>query len=145
MLRRCLALRRVSPFSIFQKHLGETRVLKGIKNPTRKSAKMYRQLSTPERKIFEERARRVSYPALDAYNRFQKEYAPRFVHLPMKQRQRKVAQLWAELKENGTVKIPRGATSKVKKVAKKKTKRSVPLKARSGGKKPAKKGAKKLK
>ncbi|KAG5470371.1 hypothetical protein LSCM4_03067 [Leishmania orientalis] len=146
MLRRCLALRRVSPFSIFQKHLGETRVLKGIKNPTRKSAQMYRQLSTPERKIFEERARRVSYPALDAYNRFQKEYAPRFMHLPMKQRQRKVAQLWAGLKENGTVKIPKGATSKVKKVAKKmKAKRSVPRKASSGGKKPAKKGSKKLK
>ncbi|CAG9580528.1 putative kinetoplast DNA-associated protein [Leishmania major strain Friedlin] len=119
MLRRSFTLRRVSPFSLFQKHLGETGVLKGIKNPAKKSAQMYSKLSTPERKMFEERARRVTYPALDAYNRFQKEYAPRFLHLPMKQRQRKVAQLWAELKKNGTVKIPKNAKRKIRKVAKK--------------------------
>ncbi|AYU81944.1 kinetoplast-associated protein 3 [Leishmania donovani] len=126
MLRRSFTLRRASPFSLFQKHLGETGVLKGVKNPTRKSAQMYSKLSTPERKMFEERARRVTYPALDAYNRFQKEYAPRFLHLPMKQRQRKVAQLWAELKKNGTVKIPKSAKRKIRKVAKKtKPRRSV--------------------
>lgn len=131
MLRRSFTLRRVSPFSLFQKHLGETGVLKGMKNPAKKSAQLYHKLSTPERKIFEARARGVTYPALDAYNRFQKEYASRFLHLPMKQRQRKVAQLWAELKKSGTVKIPKNAKRKIKKVVKKTTpRRSVPKTAK---------------
>ncbi|KAG5470786.1 hypothetical protein LSCM1_02036 [Leishmania martiniquensis] len=138
MLRHCFTLRRVSPFSVFQKHLGETGLLKGVKNPAKKSAKMYRQLSSPERKIFEERARRLTYPALDAFNRFQREYAPRFAHLSMKQRQRKVARLWAELKKSGTVKVPKGANRKFKTVVKKR-KPSTPQKARKGGKKTAKK------
>ncbi|CAJ1034588.1 hypothetical protein Q4I30_006867 [Leishmania utingensis] len=130
MLRRSFTLRRVSPFSLFQKHLGKTGVLKGLKHPLKKSSELYRRLSTPERKMFEERARRVTYPALDAYNRFQKQYASRFVHLPMKQRQRKVAQVWAELKMSGKLKIPKVAARKIKaaakkKVAKKKTNRSI--------------------
>ncbi|KAG5496440.1 hypothetical protein JKF63_02742 [Porcisia hertigi] len=147
MLRRSLTLHRASAFSLFQKHLGETGILKGLKNPNQKSAKMYRQLSTPERKIFEQRARRVTYPALDAYNRFQKEYAHRFLHLPMKQRQRKVAQLWAELKKQGTVRVPKSARRTIKKTAAAKKKKSVSTKGKKtegGSTKQAKgKGSKK--
>lgn len=121
MLRCSATLRCVSAFSVYLKHLGDSGVLKGVRNPTKRSSKMYRQLSSPERKIYEQRARRLSYPALDAYNRFQKEMAPRFIHLSNKQRQRKVAQLWTDLKTKGSVslpKIPKAASRKLAKAAK---------------------------
>ncbi|KPI84595.1 kinetoplast-associated protein 3 [Leptomonas seymouri] len=110
------------------KQLSKSGTLKGDRSPAKTAAKLYRQLSTPEKKVLEKRAQRVSYPALDAYNRFQKEYAHRFVHLSNKNRQREVAKLWAELKKNGTVKIPKSAKTpksanhKIKKAAGKVTK-----------------------
>lgn len=119
MMRRCQTFLRVSAFSLYVKDLAKTGKLKGSKKPMTTSGKLYRQLSSPEKKALEKRAQRISYPALDAYNRFQKEYAHRFLHLPNKRRQREVAKLWAELKNNGTVRVPKSAKSKVTKAAKK--------------------------
>lgn len=133
MMRRSQTFLRVSAFSLYMKDLAKTGTLKGDRHPTKTSGKLYRQLSSPEKKQLERRAMRVSYPALDAYNRFQKEYAHRFLHLSNKQRQREVAKLWAELKKNGTVKVPKSAKSasgKVKQAAKatKKTKKAGKMK-----------------
>jgi hypothetical protein len=122
MMRRCQVCLRVSTFSLYMKDLSKTGTLKGGGNPTKTAAKLYRSLSTPEKKALEKRAQRVSYPALDAYNRFQKKYAHRFLNMSNKQRQREVAKLWEELKVNGTMKAPRSAKSahsKVKKASKK--------------------------
>ncbi|KAK7198484.1 kinetoplast-associated protein 3 [Novymonas esmeraldas] len=131
MFRRSVALHRVSPFSLYQKHLGKSGVLKGLANPNLKSSRMYHQLTSPEKRILEKRALRLSYPALDAYNRLQKQCAHQFQHLPLKQRQRKVAQLWAELKEKKNAaklrKTPTAAKRKIATAAKTaKTKRTSP-------------------
>lgn len=107
MLRFTRPQLRVSAFSLYLKDLSRQGKLAGHKNPQKAASQMYRKLSPVEKEALNKRAARMNYPALDAYNRFQKEYAHRFTYLPNKQRQRKVAALWAELKEKGTVRIPR--------------------------------------
>ncbi|KPA85027.1 putative mitochondrial Kinetoplast DNA-associated protein [Leptomonas pyrrhocoris] len=137
MMRRSQTLLRVSAFSLYMQDLGKTGTLKGDRKATKTSAKLYRQLSTPEKTALAKRAKRISYPALDAYNRFQKEYAHRFLHLSNRKRQREVANLWAELKKNGTVKVPKSpksASSKVKKAAKEVEKPKKVLKAKKAHK-----------
>nr|Q8IS98.1 RecName: Full=kinetoplast-associated protein 3; AltName: Full=Histone H1-like protein p17; Flags: Precursor [Crithidia fasciculata]AAN46297.1 H1 histone-like kinetoplast DNA-binding protein [Crithidia fasciculata]prf//2206467B histone H1-like protein [Crithidia fasciculata] len=124
MLRRSPTLLRVSPFSLYMKDLAKNGTLQNDRNPAKTASRLYRKLSEPEKMALQKRAARVSYPALDAYNRFQKEYAHRFLHLSNKKRQREVSKLWAELKKNGTVKVPKApkaaksASSKVKTAAK---------------------------
>lgn len=114
---------RVSPFSIYMRDLGRQGKLAGVKKPATVASASYKKLSPSEQKALQKRASQVSYPALDAYNRFQKEFSHRFVHLSNRQRQRKVSALWAELKEKGTVRIPQvpkkgSASKKVKAAAK---------------------------
>ncbi|CCW60286.1 unnamed protein product [Phytomonas sp. EM1] len=123
MLHRSLSLRRVSPFSVYMRDLARQNKLVGTNNAPKIASAGYRKLSAEEKAELVKRARSLSYPALDAYNRFQKEYSHRFLHLSNKERQRKVAQLWAELKEKGTVRIPKapkvkGAKKTVKIIAK---------------------------
>lgn len=124
MMRYSLTLRRVSAFSLFVKDVSRKGKLNGAPNPQRTASALYKKLTPAQKKALERRAQRVSYPALDAYNRFQKEYAHRFVHLTNKQRQQKVAALWAELKEKGTIKLPSPAPKKIKAAAKKKITKS---------------------
>lgn len=130
MFRCSLLARRVSAFSIYMKDIGRQGKLVGVRNSAKVVSKSYHKLSPAAKAALQKRAEKMSYPALDAYNRFQKEYAHRFTHLSNKQRQRKVAALWAELKEKGTVRIPKApskapskpARKKVKSIAKKSTK-----------------------
>ncbi|CCW68445.1 unnamed protein product [Phytomonas sp. Hart1] len=112
MLRRSLGLCRVSTFSIYMSDLARQNKLVGTINAAKIASAAYKKLSAKEKAELTKRAQGLSYPSLDAYNRFQKEYACRFLHLPNKERQQKVAKLWSELKQKGTVRIPKAPKAK---------------------------------
>lgn len=118
MFRSTAVTRRVSAFSLYMKDLARQGKLSGTTNTAREASKTYQKLTNAQHAALQKRADKMTYPALDAYNRFQKEYAHRFTHLNNKERQRKVAALWAELKEKGTVRIPRAPKSAAKKIKK---------------------------
>ncbi|KAH9578738.1 hypothetical protein LSM04_003687 [Trypanosoma melophagium] len=131
MFQRTLTVFRVSPFSLFLKDLGKKNHLVGLhaKDGIKVASRMYKSLTPVQMKTLKARAAKVRYPALDAFNRFQRQHAFRFTHLSNLQRQRVIGKMWRELKEarkgKGKGKGRRTATPKTLKNKKKSSTRKV--------------------
>ncbi|ORC87468.1 putative kinetoplast DNA-associated protein [Trypanosoma theileri] len=100
MFQRTLAVLRVSPFSVFLKDLGKKNHLAGLhaKDGIKVASRMYKSLTPVQMKALKARAAKIRYPALDAFNRFQRQHAYRFTHLSNLQRQRVIGKMWRELR-----------------------------------------------
>ncbi|KEG15589.1 kinetoplast DNA-associated protein [Trypanosoma grayi] len=104
MLRRTTTTLRVSPYSLFLKDLAKTKELSGmpLQEGAKVASRMYRGLRPEELQALQKRASKARYPALDAFNRFQRQQAFRFTHLNNIQRQRIIARMWHDMQKKQT-------------------------------------------
>ncbi|KAG8342235.1 hypothetical protein ERJ75_001654400 [Trypanosoma vivax] len=132
MFSRTIAWLRISPYSLFLKDLKKTNELAGmtLKDSTRVASRMYRSLRPAQLRALKMRASKYSYPALDAFNRLQRENAYRLTHLKNAQRQRVIGDMWRTIQEQQkadalkkvnpvkkTMKLSRSLKASVKKTA----------------------------
>ncbi|CBH18724.1 kinetoplast-associated protein 3, putative [Trypanosoma equiperdum] len=96
MLFRTVKLLRVSPFSVFMKDLKKTGELRNMSlaNGARVASRMYRNLTPSQMRSLQERASKITYPALKAFNDFQRRECRNLTHMTNAERQRVVGEMW---------------------------------------------------
>nr|CCD17084.1 unnamed protein product [Trypanosoma congolense IL3000] len=107
MLSRTINLLRVSPFSLFMKDLKKKRELTGmtLAQGVRVASRMYRALRPAQRRALQSRANQLTYPALEAFNAFQRRESRHLIHLKNAQRQRIIGEMWRKSEQRKNLEL----------------------------------------